>query len=244
MKTSLSEIKREELEEIVKNSYTYKDVLVKLGYCSSSGGSYRTLRDKINKWNIDTSHFKQVNRSQKPLTAKDLFVENCQHGRNSVKRYILKHNLIPYQCAICGNTGEWNNKPLTLTLDHINGINNDNRLENLRFVCPNCDSQQDTYGSKNRNNKREYLIKENKKFCQKCGREIGDIYGNICRKCFLQSKYPTKEKIIEDFKTINSFKELCRKYKIDRKTLIRICENYELPHITKDIKEWVSTQAV
>ena len=68
-----------------------------------------------------------------------LFVENCKHQRHNLRGYIIRHNILPYKCAICGIT-EWNGKTLSLELDHINGVNNDNRLENLRFLCPNCHS--------------------------------------------------------------------------------------------------------
>ena len=54
-----------------------------------------------------------------------------------------------YKCSICGQEPFWNGKPLTLTLDHINGKNHDNELSNLRWVCPNCDRQLDTFGYKN-----------------------------------------------------------------------------------------------
>ena len=74
--------------------------------------------------------------------------DNCKHTRTVLRRCILKHGLLPYKCDICGIT-EWNNKTLSLELDHINGKNNDNRLENLRFLCPNCHSQTSTYGSRN-----------------------------------------------------------------------------------------------
>ena len=53
-------------------------------------------------------------------------------------------------CACCGIEAIWNGKPMPLILDHINGINDDNRLENLRFVCSNCDSQLDTYKARNK----------------------------------------------------------------------------------------------
>lgn len=79
-----------------------------------------------------------------------LFTENCSIGRHMIKARIIKHNLIPYICSICGQEPYWNGKPMVLILDHINGINNDNRLENLRFVCSNCDSQLPTYKSRNR----------------------------------------------------------------------------------------------
>ena len=54
-----------------------------------------------------------------------------------------------YHCAECG-INEWRGRPLRLHLDHINGISNDNRFENLRLVCPNCHSQTDTYCGRNR----------------------------------------------------------------------------------------------
>lgn len=78
----------------------------------------------------------------------DLFCENSPHSRNTLKKRILKNKLIEYKCFECGNTGEWNGKPITLQLEHKNGISNDNRLENLCFLCPNCHSQTETYAGK------------------------------------------------------------------------------------------------
>ena len=70
-------------------------------------------------------------------------------NRASVRRVIIKDNLISYECSECG-ISEWNDKKLALHLDHINGKNGDHRLENLRFLCPNCHSQTDTYTGKNK----------------------------------------------------------------------------------------------
>tara|TARA_Y100000114_G_scaffold60183_1_gene55161 strand:- start:1156 stop:1518 length:363 start_codon:yes stop_codon:yes gene_type:complete len=79
-----------------------------------------------------------------------LFVKNSSYKNYThLKNRIIKENLIPYECAFCGNEGEWKKKNLSLVLDHINGVKKDNRLENLRFVCPNCDSQLPTFKSKN-----------------------------------------------------------------------------------------------
>ena len=75
----------------------------------------------------------------------NLFTSNCKHRRHIIKLTIIRDNLIPYKCAHCNISDSWNNKPITLQLDHINGINNDNRLENLRFLCPNCHSQTETF---------------------------------------------------------------------------------------------------
>jgi 5-methylcytosine-specific restriction endonuclease McrA len=63
-----------------------------------------------------------------------------------LKRRLISESLLENKCSIqeCGLT-EWCGRPIVLVLDHINGVNNDNRLENLRFLCPNCNSQQDTF---------------------------------------------------------------------------------------------------
>ena len=80
----------------------------------------------------------------------EAFIQNSTLARHVIKKRIIRDNLLDYKCSCCGLTDYWNGKKLSLQLDHINGINNDNRLENLRFLCPNCHSQQDTYASKNR----------------------------------------------------------------------------------------------
>lgn len=83
-----------------------------------------------------------------------LFCENCKVSRGAVKRTVLRRKLIEYKCSCCGIEPFWNGKPMPLVLDHVNGINNDNRLENLRFVCSNCDTQLETYKSRNIKNLR------------------------------------------------------------------------------------------
>ena len=75
----------------------------------------------------------------------EVFIENAAPlNGNSLTKRLLRDGLA-YVCAHCGII-EWHGKPLRLHLDHINGINNDNRRENLRLLCPNCHSQTDTYG--------------------------------------------------------------------------------------------------
>ena len=78
-----------------------------------------------------------------------VFVSNSTFPRHRLKERIIKGKLIEYKCHICNINAYWNNKPMPLILDHKNGKNNDNRLENLRFVCSNCDSQLPTYKSRN-----------------------------------------------------------------------------------------------
>jgi hypothetical protein len=68
--------------------------------------------------------------------------------RTNVKRRLLSAGILENRCDWCGLT-EWRGKPLSIQLDHANGIRNDNRLENLRMLCPNCHSQTETFASRN-----------------------------------------------------------------------------------------------
>lgn len=89
----------------------------------------------------------------------EVFVKDSLYSRTHLKKRIITENILPYICVECNNEGSHNNKPLVLHLDHINGDCFDNRLENLRFLCPNCHTQQETYsrGQKQKSNKQRML---------------------------------------------------------------------------------------
>jgi Zn finger protein HypA/HybF involved in hydrogenase expression len=82
------------------------------------------------------------------LTLEELLTENSNVNRANLKARLIRDGLIENKCAICSLPPIWNNKPLSLTLDHINGISDDNRLHNLRLLCPNCHSQTETFAGK------------------------------------------------------------------------------------------------
>lgn len=154
----------EVLAPIVKASQCMAEVLAHLGL-RPTGGNYRHLNARVRALQLNTDHFtgsrwaKGQNRETSAaiermairLTIPDnlIFVENCNYcisGPKLAKR-LIKHGR-KYVCEKCG-INEWEGSPLTLHLDHINGINNDHRLENLRFLCPNCHQQTDTWGARN-----------------------------------------------------------------------------------------------
>lgn len=74
--------------------------------------------------------------------------------RNGIRRYI--QNEQNNKCAICGISNNWNNKDLHFILDHIDGNASNNKRENLRLICPNCDSQLPTFKSRNKNSARKF----------------------------------------------------------------------------------------
>ena len=164
MENKIYKLSDEQFVELLKKSSTISEVLFKLGYTvKGNSWGYSQVKRRMDDLNLDYSIFKgksAVIKTNKLNNVKkeDILKENCKHQRTVLRRYIIKNNLIPYKCAICGCT-EWQGKTLSLELDHINGVNNDNRLENLRFLCPNCHSQTSTYGSRNQQiNSSEYNI--------------------------------------------------------------------------------------
>ena len=166
MENKIYKLSDEQFVELLKKSSTISEVLFKLGY-SVKGNSwgFAKIRQRMSDLNLDESVFKGKSPITKygslhKVNASDILKPNCKHARSVLRRYVIKNNLIPYRCAICGCV-EWQGRTLSLELDHINGINNDNRIENLRFLCPNCHSQTTTYGSRNQQrNDSEYEISD------------------------------------------------------------------------------------
>lgn len=166
MENKIYKLSDEQFVELLKKSSTISEVLFKLGYTvKGNSWGYSLIKRRMTDLNLDYSIFKGkqcvlANKITKAIKPEDILKENCKHQRTVLRRYIIKNNLIPYKCAICGCT-MWQGRTLSLELDHINGINNDNRLENLRFLCPNCHSQTSTYGSRNQQlNKSDYEISD------------------------------------------------------------------------------------
>jgi len=139
------------LKDVVEKSSSYREVISALGL-SKSGSKYKSVQKWIQLLEISTSHFTSpgfkkghiVNR----ISDDAVLVENSPYDQSVLRR--VAKGIIPEICSECGVSDEYNGKPLTLQLDHINGIRNDNRKENLRWVCPNCHSQTPTWGSKRR----------------------------------------------------------------------------------------------
>lgn len=84
-------------------------------------------------------------------TVDEIFCENSTYARSNVRGAVLRYNVLPdYTCSKCSLEPLWDGTELMLEIDHVNGISNDNRIENLRWLCPNCHSQTSTFKGKNR----------------------------------------------------------------------------------------------
>lgn len=150
----------EQLIDAVKNAKSYSEAARVLGLSVKGSGDIRRIKRYIQLAEIPVDHFtpnvRNIQRRNK-YTHEELFV--IQHntflvGGKTHKRYenALIELGVKYACAICGLEACWQNRPIKLQLDHINGNRYDYRQENLRFVCPNCHSQTETFvkGNKNR----------------------------------------------------------------------------------------------
>ena len=149
MGSFIDQYSKEELTEIVSNSFSYAEVILKLGYSTNSGRNQDTIKKRLEHYGISTEHF-AYRPAKRDWTDDEIFCEDSKVSQNKLRRAFKGKNVVPYRCAICDLPPLWNQQPLTMTLDHINGKNKDNRLENLRWICPNCDRQLSTYGTKNK----------------------------------------------------------------------------------------------
>jgi len=146
---------RDEFERAVAENYSIAGVLRQLN-CPIAGAGYQRVHRLVEHYGLDTSHWlgeahlrgKHHNWA-KSIPLSEILVDGSTYAhRPSLKRRLLAGGLLIDQCAECG-ISEWRGKKLVLHLDHINGVGDDNRIENLRLLCPNCDSQSATYCGRN-----------------------------------------------------------------------------------------------
>ena len=144
-----------ELRRAVAASRSWAETLRRLGYCPT-GGNWRTLKKRVADLAISTQHFdpyaaaRERGRNRRiPLDR--ILVVGSTYSRSCLKRRLYESGLKRRRCELCGQSELWQGRKIGLILDHINGVRDDNRLENLRIVCPNCAAALDTHcGRKNR----------------------------------------------------------------------------------------------
>lgn len=173
----------EEFIEAIKTSLSIAETCRKLGI-KAVGGNYATVKNKISKLNLDISHFtgKAWNQGKRyqmivpPKSLEEILQKDTPYQSYKLRERLIKEGLKEHKCECCNNT-EWLEKPIKLELHHINGNHNDNRLENLQLLCPNCHAYTDNYRSKNRGKsaKKEISKVESHKFGEAL---IGNANGN------------------------------------------------------------------
>jgi hypothetical protein len=142
----------QQLSEAVKKSTSLAQTLSRLGV-APYGGNYHVLRRAIKHFNLDISHFTgqlwNKGKTIGPKQALQRYLNNeLQISSYKLKGRLLSEGLLERRCSKCRNS-EWLNVPIPLELHHVNGNHSDNRLDNLRLLCPNCHALTPTYRGKN-----------------------------------------------------------------------------------------------
>ena len=228
-----------ELREAIRASRSWAETLRYLRY-RSKGGNWKTLKKYAARWGIDTSHFdphaasleglRRYRKQPRPL--RELLVEGSSCSRNDLKSRLYAEGMKQPICELCGQGEVWRGKRMAMILDHINGVPDDNRLQNLRVACPNCAATFETHcGRKNRRLPKpcercgvEYTPKHSKQ--RFCSRSCGQRQAGMVRRRVDRPSYPELMEQIEEFGYLgvgrlygvsdNSIRKWVRLYKRER----------------------------
>lgn len=153
-KSKVYNLPDDEFRELIARNHSWCACAREIGLSPNGSNAKIQLKKRVEELKCDVTHFNQTQDAAIASTKysiEEIMIENSSYANiTKLKERIIKANILSYECAICGNKGEWNGQKLVLQLDHINGNHFDHRKENLRFLCPNCHSQTETFSGRNK----------------------------------------------------------------------------------------------
>lgn len=173
---------KKQFKDIIKKSNSVSEALSFFGL-KNIGGNYNTFWSRFTHEGLDIKSFKEkvffIKSIKKSKIIKEqILIKNSPFSNHTVKKFIKRNNIIKYECnnIDCEVKGfTWAGKQLVLQLDHINGNRTDNRIENLRFLCPNCHSQTENFAGKK--------LKKESNVCANCPKPISRS-SKMCIECY------------------------------------------------------------
>jgi hypothetical protein len=246
---------KEELAAAVKKSFAIAGVCRELNI-RPVGGNYKTLKSLIKELNLDITHFtgKGWNSGSnyihygKKYSLLEILIENSPYkSTTKLKNRLFNEGLKEKKCEAC-NLKEWMNKIIPLELNHKNGNNTDNRIENLEIICCNCHAQTTNYRGKNilsyksEKIKNEFLNKEIKVVnikkkvennkCIHCSKELNKKNKKFCSTlCYRESErkeneIPKVPEILNAFNIYKNFRKVGLSFGVSDNTVRNWCSNY------------------
>lgn len=170
----VKDVSKKDLQNHLDSSCSLWETLKSLGVGSTTQHYYDAIRIRIRDENLSLVKMKENAKKRAPihhrrLSLQDILCVGSKVSNQSLKAKLIKFGLKEDKCAKCGLGPIWQGAPLVLQLDHINGDSRDNRLPNLRILCPNCHSQTDTFAGKNQANRERDKTSYH---CPDCGKSI------------------------------------------------------------------------
>lgn len=220
-----------ELKKIVSSCDSMANIVKHFGFAIASG-NYKTLKKRLDEENIDYSHIRLgLNNNKgrkfppKAISLEEVMIENSTYSRGSLKKRLLKNGTLENKCGICSQDEIWNDQKLIMVLDHKNGKRDDHRLENLRMLCPNCNSQQKTFAGKNLRKKYNCIqcgkkTTRKRKYCDLCCKENNTMSQRKVER-------PSKEQLLKEIEETN-YCAVGRKYGVSDNAIRKWVKQYGL----------------
>jgi hypothetical protein len=258
IRKTLSEI---EFNEIVTNSKSIADVCRGLGIVAK-GGNYKTVNKLLITYSADTSHFTGAAWNQGdryrpiklPAPIESILIKGSFYSTYKLKQRLIKEGFKEQKCESC-ELEYWLGQPIKLELHHVNGDNNDNRIENLQILCPNCHAYTDNYRGSNKVTKSQLsedwlnrpshpkkdTSNEIKKVakpkpdavikkCKKCGGNYtGGNKGYCSLDCYKEDKgdhVPKVPELLDTFKRLKSNVAVGKFYGVSDNAVKKWCKKY------------------
>jgi hypothetical protein len=230
----------QEVRAAVAASQSHSAVLRVLDLCPT-GGNTAVLKRWLKQWEISTEHFEARAQRSLPRVAKpleEILVQSSSYARANLKTRLYADGIKTPTCELCGQGESWRGRPMGLILDHINGVRDDHRLENLQIVCPNCAATLDTHcGRKNRIERPERACVRcavifrarypQQRYCSReCGRRAPRPNRGVPNPKLRRTERPPHDQLVQEI-AATSYSAVGRKYGVSDNAIRKWLRQYE-----------------